>query len=269
MPRTPAVAGQFYPANQDALAAMVAELMPELPPAQKKAGLAVIVPHAGYIYSGKVAGQTFARVEIPEDVIILGPNHHGRGAPLALMRDGAWEMPMGRVAMNPVLAELILEWAPAVVADEEAHRFEHSLEVQVPFLQARQPALKIAPLVVSRLSFPECQATGQGLARAIKEFGRPVLLVASTDMTHYESRRSATVKDQLALARITALDPQGLYETVVGRGITMCGIMPTTIVLAAALVAGAAKAELIRYSDSGETSGDLEQVVGYAGLIVS
>lgn len=269
MPRNPAVAGQFYPATPDTLAAMVNELMPELDPAQRKAALAVIVPHAGYIYSGGVAGQTFAQIEIPEAVIILGPNHHGRGAPLALMRDTGWAMPMGRVAMNQVLAELILKWAPAVVADEEAHRFEHSLEVQLPFLQARQPALQIAPIVVSHLTFAECQATGQGLAQAIKEFGRPVLLVASTDMTHYEARRAATVKDHLALARITALDPRGLYETVMGRNITMCGIMPTTIVLAAALASGATKAELVSYTDSGAASGDLEQVVGYAGLIVS
>ncbi|MCK4838284.1 MAG: AmmeMemoRadiSam system protein B [Desulfobulbaceae bacterium] len=269
MLRSPAVAGQFYPADKDALAAMVSELMPEIPPAKRQNVLAVISPHAGYIYSGGVAGQTFARVNIPEDVIILGPNHHGHGAPLALMNEGTWEMPMGPVSMNPALSELILKYAADIVVDNEAHRFEHSLEVQVPFLQARQANLKLAPIVVSRLSFEGCRATGQGLAQAIKELGRPVLMVASTDMSHYESRQSATIKDHLALDRITALDPQGLYEIVIGRGITMCGIMPTTIVLAAAQALGASKAELVRYSDSGETSGDLDQVVGYAGLLIS
>ena len=269
MLRSPAVAGQFYPANKDALTQMVSELTPKIPPTEKRNGLAVIAPHAGYIYSGSVAGQTFARVNIPKDVIILGPNHHGLGAPLSLMRDGSWDMVMGQVEMNQVLSELILKHAPNIVVDDEAHRFEHSLEVQVPFLQYQQPDLRITPIVVSRLSFAVCEATGQALAQAIKEFGHPVLLVASTDMTHYESRDSATSKDHLALARITALDPQGLYETVMGRGITMCGIMPTTIVLAAATALGASKAELIRYTDSGETSGDIDQVVGYAGLVIS
>lgn len=269
MLRSPAVAGQFYPADKIHLGKMVSELMPGIPPADKQDGLAVISPHAGYIYSGSVAGQTFARVNIPEDVIILGPNHHGRGAPLALMSSGIWDMPLGQVSMNPALSELILKHSSNIVADTEAHRFEHSLEVQVPFLQTQQPNLKIAPIVVSHVPFEVCQTTGQALALAIKEFGRPVLLVASTDMTHYESRQSATVKDHLALDQITALDPQGLYETVIGRGITMCGIMPTTIVLIAAQALGATKAELVRYTDSGETSGDTDQVVGYAGLIIS
>ena len=269
MSRSPAVAGQFYPANKDALTTMVSELMPEIPTAKRQNVLAVISPHAGYIYSGGVAGQTFSRVNIPEDVVILGPNHHGHGAPLALMNDGIWDMPMGPVSMNPLLSELILKHASAIVVDNEAHRFEHSLEVQVPFLQSQQPALKIAPIVVSQVSLEVCQATGQALAKAINELGRPVLMVASTDMTHYESRESATVKDHLALDKITALDPQALYETVITRGITMCGIMPTTIVLAAAKALGASKATLVRYTDSGETSGDIDQVVGYAGLIIS
>jgi len=269
MLRAPAVAGQFYPAGGKALAAMVAELIPEIPPAEKRDALAVVSPHAGYIYSGSVAGQTFSGVNIPEDVIILGPNHHGLGVPLALMSEGAWEMPMGNVPLNPDLAGLILKHSADIEVDDSAHRFEHSLEVQVPFLQALQPKLKISPIVVSHVPFDICHAVGLALAEAIKEFGKPVLMVASTDMTHYESRRSATIKDHLALARITSLDPQGLYETVIGRGITMCGIMPTTIVLTAAIALGADKAELAHYTDSGETSGDLDQVVGYAGLIIS
>jgi hypothetical protein len=248
---------------------MVSELIPEIPPARKRDALAVISPHAGYIYSGAVAGQTFADVNIPEDVLILGPNHQGFGARLALMNDGAWEMPMGQVPINSTLAGLILKHSADIATDETAHRFEHSLEVQVPFLQALQVNLKIVPIVVSHIPFELCRATGEALAKAVKEFGKPVLLVASTDMTHYESRRSATAKDHLALDRITALDPQGLYETVIGRGITMCGIMPTTIVLTTAIALGAAKAELVRYTDSGETSGDTDQVVGYAGLVVT
>jgi len=268
MLRAPAVAGQFYPADRNSLAQAVSELTPLVSPSDKKKVLAVISPHAGYIFSGSVAGQTFGGVEIPEDVIILGPNHHGRGAPLALMKEGAWEMPMGRVPLNHELAELILKNSTDIEIDDTAHRFEHSLEVQIPFLQALQSNLKIAPIVVSHIPFELCRKTGKALAETITEYDKPVMLVASTDMTHYESRSSATEKDRMALSKITGLDPQGLYETVVGRGITMCGIMPTTIVLTAALDLGAKKAELIRYTDSGQTTGDTDQVVGYAGLIV-
>lgn len=269
MIRLPAVAGQFYPAGKDQLAALLAALMPDIAEADRQDCLAVIAPHAGYIYSGAVAGETFAGVNIPEDVIILGPNHHGHGAPLALMTEGQWDMPLGPVAMNPELAALILKHAETVVADGAAHRLEHSLEVQVPFLQTRQPQLRIAPIVVSSLPYETCRATGVAIAGAIREFARPVLIVASTDMTHYESRQAATAKDHLALARIIDLDPAGLYETVIGRRISMCGIMPTTIALVAAIELGASQAELVRYSDSGETSGDTGQVVGYAGLVVS
>lgn len=269
MARTPAVAGTFYPADKDDLLQMIAGLSPPVPPTPKRDALAVISPHAGYIYSGGVAGQTFAAVNIPADVIILGPNHHGRGAPLSLSGVDSWQMVMAEVPVNRHLCQLVLQHNHQITVDDEAHRPEHSLEVQIPFLLYHQPALTITPLVVATLSCQECLATGLALAEAIREFDRPVLLVASTDMSHYESRSAATLKDHQALARITDLDPRGLYETVIGKGITMCGIMPTTIVLAAAMALGAGKAELLCYTDSGATSGDLAQVVGYAGMVIS
>ena len=185
------------------------------------------------------------------------------------MDDGVWDMPMGEVPINKELAALIAGSSPYIEADDAAHRFEHSLEVQVPFLQYMQKNLTIAPIVVSHVPYETCVAVGQGLAEAIKSYGKSVLIVASTDMTHYESRQSASAKDSLALERIEALDPEGLYNTVVGKRISMCGIMPTTVALIAALALGAKKAELIRYTDSGETSGDTDQVVGYAGLVIT
>jgi hypothetical protein len=266
MKRSPVVADQFYPGDPRSLRATLAELIPKSSE-PKSAALAVIAPHAGYIYSGRVAGQTFAAVNIPEDVIILGPNHHGHGAPIALMHEGEWDMPLGRVPINRHLAALLSD--PVIHQDDLAHRFEHSLEVQVPFLQALQKNLAIVPLVIAHVPYAHCQAAGKAIAKAIKEYDRPVLLVASTDMTHYESRQSAARKDRLALDHITNLDPQGLYDTVIGQRISMCGIMPTTIVLIAAMELGATRVELIRYTDSGETSGDTEHVVGYAGLVVS
>jgi len=269
MLRSPAVAGQFYPGNEASLVKTLNSLIPDSPAAEKKEALAVISPHAGYIYSGGVAGETIGSVKVPENVIILGPNHTGYGAPVALMDHGAWDMPMGEVEINRELAAAIAENCSQIQVDEVAHRFEHSLEVQVPFLQYMQKSLTIAPLVVSHVSYQTCVSVGNALAEAIRKYGKPVLIVASTDMTHYESRESAGSKDGMALERIKALDPEGLYNTVVGKRISMCGIMPTTVTLIAALALGAKKAELIRYTDSGEASGDTSRVVGYAGLVIS
>jgi len=269
MLRSPAVAGQFYPGSEASLVKTLNSLVPEIQPAERKQALAVVSPHAGYIYSGGVAGETIGHVKVPENVVILGPNHTGHGAPVALMDHGAWDMPMGQVPINKELAAEIAKKSPQIEVDDVAHRFEHSLEVQVPFLQYMQKDLTIAPIVVSHVSYAVCVAVANGLAAAIKSYGGPVLMVASTDMTHYESRQSASAKDSRALECIKALDPEGLYNTVVGQRISMCGIMPTTVTLIAALALGAKKAELIRYTDSGETSGDTTHVVGYAGLIIS
>ena len=269
MIRSPAVAGQFYPGSEPSLLKTLNTLVPEIEPDKRRYALAVVSPHAGYVYSGGVAGETIGSVMVPETVVILGPNHTGYGAPLALMAHGSWDMPMGNVSINKELATLIAENSPLVEVDDVAHRFEHSLEVQVPFLQYMQKNLTIAPIVVAHVSFEICVAVGQGLAAAIKSYEKPVLIVASTDMTHYESRQAASSKDSLALEYIKELDPEGLYNTVVGKRISMCGIMPTTVTLVAALALGATKAELIRYTDSGETSGDTSHVVGYAGLVIS
>ncbi|MBU0485010.1 MAG: AmmeMemoRadiSam system protein B [Proteobacteria bacterium] len=269
MRRTPAVANQFYPGDRSSLTSILENLIPSLPEQDKVQALAVVSPHAGYVYSGAVAGETFARVRIPENVIILGPNHHGYGPTLALMADGIWDMPMGEVPINHELADLILKNSDLIQADDLAHRPEHSLEVQVPFLQFFQKNLSIVPLVVSRISYDDCLEVGRAIAAAIQAFHKPVLLVASTDMTHFESRNEATIKDAFALKQIEKLDPQGLYETVLDQRISMCGIMPTTIVLAAAIALGAKKSELVRYTDSGDTSGDTSQVVGYAGFVIS
>jgi AmmeMemoRadiSam system protein B len=263
MKRPPAVAGQFYPGDRITLARTVAELCgPAIEEKQKKQALAVISPHAGYIYSGRVAGETFSRVVVPADVIILGPNHHGRGAAVALMDRGVW-------TINETLAEELCRASRLVERDELAHRYEHSLEVQVPFLQFFQKDLTITPLVISHISYEDCVEVGRDIAAAVQRYNKPVLIVASTDMTHYESRRAATAKDNLAIERILNLDGAGLYDTVVGQRISMCGIMPTTVAITAAKEFGAGKVELVRYTDSGETSGDTNQVVGYAGLIIS
>jgi len=268
MTRMPAVADRFYPGQPTGLRRTINDLIPEVPDAAKQEALAVVMPHAGYVYSGSTAGATIARVRVPETVLIMGPNHHGRGRRLALGRDD-WQMPMGKVPIDQQLADAILQTSSLIKADEEAHLYEHSLEVQVPFLQLVQPALRIVPMVVSSLSYEECCQVARDLAVAIGSLRRPVLLLSSTDMSHYEPRQEASRKDGMAIERILAMDAQGLYSTVIGQRISMCGIMPTTIALLAAQELGASKAELVRYTDSGEASGDTSQVVGYAGLIIS
>ena len=266
MARLPVVADKFYPGDPTALRKQVAEYV--LPGKARQKAAAVLVPHAGYIYSGRVAGETFGRVEIPETVILIGPNHQGYGASVALGTED-WAMPMGNVPFAVDFAATILQDSSVIVADNTAHQYEHSLEVEVPFLQCMQPNLSIVPLVVSHISFKKCQEVARELALAVKRYSGPVLLVASTDMTHYESREDASVKDHLALQYLLKLDPEGLYNTVVSNRISMCGVIPATITLLVALATGSTRAELVRYTDSGEVSGDINQVVGYAGVVIN
>jgi len=221
------------------------------------------------MYSGRVAAETLSAIEIPRTVLLLGLNHHGRGAPVALSL-ADWEMPMGRVPVNKETAELLLGSDSPIVHDETAHRYEHSVEVQIPFLQALRQDLEIIPIIFSHVSYAICDEVGAVLAAVLKR--RPlqeVLVVASSDMSHYESRESATRKDLQAIRKIEQLDPRGLYDTVHAKRISMCGVIPVTVALLAAIALGATKSELIRYTDSGEVSGDTDQVVGYAGIVIS
>ena len=269
MLRQPAVADRFYDGDPTKLHKSLKGLIPES--SDKISAKAVLSPHAGYIYSGGVAGETFARISIPETVILLGPDHHGQHhdqrRPLAVGTQD-WDMPLGRVPLANDLAQDLLSSSALFTAENRPHLYEHSLEVQVPFLQYFQKDLHILPVVVSRLSLQQCRQAATELTQAIRYSNRPALLVASTDMTHYLSRKQASEQDQLALDHILGLDADGLYDTVLSRRISMCGIMPTTITLLAAAELGAEQAELVRYTDSGEVSGDTEQVVGYAGVII-
>jgi hypothetical protein len=267
MLRAPAVADQFYPGHPAILREQLHQLVPVV--AEKHAVFGVMSPHAGYVFSGGVAGKVFAGVTIPAEVIILGPNHHGVGAQIAVDTRSGWAMPLGTVPIAAELANAVLAACPLAVADAEAHRFEHSLEVQVPFLQTLADDLAIVPICLGRVSLEQLLALGDGLAAAMRT--RPVLplLVASSDMTHYESADSARRKDQLALEHVLALDPAGLYRTVRDQRISMCGVLPTVVMLRAALALGATKAELVAYANSGDVTGDHRQVVGYAGVVVS
>ena len=269
MLRSPAVANMFYPGDKDLLKEQLSTYVRPVP--EPKRVLAAVSPHAGYIYSGGVAGAVFSQIRIPNAVVILGPNHRGMGASVALSASGKWDMPMGSVSINEAMAESILKVTTSGVKikdDPGAHAMEHSIEVQVPFLQFLRPDVSIVPIALSHLTYEACQEIGQALVKGIQDYGKEVLLVASTDMTHYESQKSAKKKDKLAIDRILDLDPAGLYETVSRHGISMCGVIPTTIALEACKLLDAGKAELVQYATSGDVTGDNTQVVGYAGFIV-
>lgn len=265
--RSPAVANRFYPGNPRELEGLVRRLLPTDAQEPKKA-IGVVSPHAGYVYSGAMAGRTIGAVAVPRTVIILGPNHHGRGA-AAAVSTSTWEMPAGEVPCATDIAEKLISSSPLFSEDEAAHQFEHSLEVQVPFLQALQPELRIVAIALSSLKYDDCVEIGTSLAEVIEQADEEILIVASTDMSHYESRANASAKDQQALDKVRGLDPQGLYRTVIQERISMCGFIPVTVMLHASLTLGATKAELVGYTDSGAVSGDTDQVVGYAGVVVS
>ncbi len=266
MSRAPYVSGRFYPADARQLRELVARYMPEQ--AHRQPALVLVLPHAGYVYSGATAGATVARVVVPRHVLLLGPNHSGQGAACALSPDD-WRIPGADIPRSPALAQAILNHSRLVQEDRHAHQCEHSLEVLLPFLHHAQPELHIAALCVGRLDFAECRQLASDLYQALQTFGEPVLLVASTDMNHFSSREEGSRKDQKAIARMLALDAQGLLSTVRAERISMCGVLPVCVALLLARARGASRAELVHYTDSGEASGMLDQVVGYAGLIVA
>lgn len=266
MIRPPAVAELFYPKDSVQLQHIIEGCIE--PVLNKGTAVGVISPHAGYIYSGKVAGAVFSQIKVPKNVIILGPNHAGVGGFASVALDGAWDMPCGRVRINADLAEIILKQDSRFTEDAKVHAVEHSIELQVPFLQYFRPDVTIVPIIFTYSSYETCQSAGKALARAIRLYKKDVLIVASTDMTHYEPHDIATIKDSFAIDRILAMDGEGLLETVHRNEISMCGVIPVTIALETCKLLKACKASLVRYATSGEVSGDYDQVVGYGGFII-
>ena len=266
--RQPAVAERFYPGSPQALALAVQELMPSTAAVERRPARAVAVPHAGYVYSGSLAGETLARVIIPETVLLLGPNHRGRGNPISLSND-TWTMPFGPVDCDHQLCHDLVSHSRHFRIDESAHLFEHSLEVQIPFLQMLQKRLRIVPLVLSHISYPLCQELAETIAQAIAAHQGQVLMLASTDMNHYDSRENTEKKYRMALRCIELFNPYELYHTVRDNHISMCGVIPVVIAMLAAKALGGGKAEVVGYTDSGYISGDSNQVVGYAGVIIN
>lgn len=279
--RHPAVAGHFYPANANTLIRDVHSYLStnkEEPTTEdpnkgrsspkNMPALGCIVPHAGYIYSGHVAGAVFAALDLPKQFLILGPNHTGMGQPLAIMRQGEWKTPLGKVKINSDLATALLERFPLLAEDGEAHRAEHAIEVQLPFLQTLQPGCSFVPITIGTSQLDALTALGEAIAEVVSAQPEPVLIIASSDMNHYENDAITRVKDHSAIEQILALNANGLANTVKKEQISMCGVWPTVAMLTAAKKMGARTTQLVRYATSGDVSGDRRRVVGYAGILI-
>jgi AmmeMemoRadiSam system protein B len=264
--RMPAVAGHFYPGKPQVLERDIDSYTRVA--GQKLAARGCIVPHAGYMYSGHVAGAVFGRLQLPRRFIIMCPNHTGAGEPLAVMSGGEWETPLGKARVDAVLARALMGNYDLLSEDADAHRREHALEVQLPFLQKLIPDFSFVPIAVGTSRYEVLEGLGAAIAATLEETDDTVLVVASSDMNHYESDEITRIKDGRALDRILDLDPQGLYEVVTRHHVTMCGFGPAITMLTAAKLRGATRAELIRYATSGDISGDRDMVVGYAGVAV-
>ena len=267
MIRPPAVAGRFDPAERALLAQQIDSLLEPtgVPP---RPAIACLVPHAGYIYSGHVAGAVYARLDLPARFILLGPRHYPRGAQMAILSEGAWRTPLGDAQIDAPIAAELRSACPLLREDSVAHQSEHALEVQLPFLQRRAGNFRFVPIALGNVRFDELETLGRSLAKVVAAAAEPVLIVASSDMNHYESDAVTRVKDRKALDRILALDPQGLFDVVQREKISMCGVGPAVSVIVAARELGAAEAELVRYATSGDVNGEREEVVGYAGVVI-
>ncbi len=268
MVRKPVVAGQFYTGEPKHLKAEIQNYL--MPDASKEEVFGLVAPHAGYIYSGSTAGAVYSRIKPAQTFIILCPNHTGYGKPFAIMTKGNWETPLGSVAIDFQLANQLLIDSKYLEEDHLAHIYEHSIEVQLPFLQIifKQEPFQIIPICIRHSNDSDYKELGLEIAKGIQNLSKKVVIIASSDMTHYESHTDAQKKDKIAIEAILKLDEDMLLEKVNTFHITMCGYIPTIIMLSAAKELGAKEAELVKYTTSGETSGDYQQVVGYAGIII-
>ncbi|MHB8411263.1 MAG: AmmeMemoRadiSam system protein B [Candidatus Acidiferrales bacterium] len=266
MIRPAAVAGRFYPAEPAVLLCQIDECVFAAPKKIRARGC--IVPHAGYMYSGRVAGMVYGALELPERFILLGPRHYPRGERLAILSEGAWQTPLGEAKIDAALAAELMDAFPLLREDSAAHAEEHSVEVQLPFLQRLAAGFAFVPIVIGTDRFDVLETLGHAIAQVVHTQEEPVLIVASSDMNHRESDAITRVKDRKAIDAILALDARRLYDTVRRESITMCGYGPAVAMITAARELGSTRAELLRYATSADVNGNRDDVVGYAGIIV-
>ena len=269
MLRLPAVSGRFYPSDPAKLTSLVQEFIADEGASPPTRARACLVPHAGYVYSGHVAGAVYARIEIPKKIVVLGVRHQPRGEKMAILSSGAWRTPLGDAPIEESLAKALRESCPLLSEDSVAHQAEHSLEVQLPFLQVLQPGFSFVPIALGTVHFGELVAVGESIGKVIGDSREQVLLVTTSDLNHYEDDAKTRVKDHKAIEKILELDAWELYETCRREAISMCGLGPTVAMITALKRLGCPQAELVRYATSADVSGDFSAVVGYAGMMFS
>jgi AmmeMemoRadiSam system protein B len=266
MLRKPAVAGQFYPSDPVALTEMLTDFCPRQ--AHNTTPVGLMVPHAGYIYSGAIAGKVYDHVTIPNRIILLGPNHHGTGHSGAVYPSGSWRTPLGDIEIDASIAGDLLSATSYLKADTKAHLHEHSLEVQVPFIQHLNRQTSLVPICLAYQPLSQLLAIAEAISSIVSRSSEPISVIASTDMTHLETAQNALLKDRLAIYRVEEVDAEGLYRIVVEQNISMCGFMPTVVLLKVAKLLGETRSEIVVYGNSGDVTDDYSNVVAYAGALV-
>jgi AmmeMemoRadiSam system protein B len=268
--RPPAVAGTFYEGTPERLAAQVSACFAENEAAPRKERfIGAVVPHAGLMYSGHVAAAFYAAAELPKRFIILCPNHTGAGHFAAINRDGDWRTPFGAAAIDTPLADALMAQSKLLSEDARAHAREHSLEVQLPFLQQLAESFTFVPICLGAHRYDYAEKIGNAIADVIRDEDEDIGIIASSDLNHYEDQKTTLRKDQLAIDEVLKLDPKELWRVVNDFDISMCGFIPTTTMLIAANKLGATRANLIRHATSGDVNGDFSAVVGYASILIS
>ena len=269
MLRLPAVAGRFYPSDPSELRGIIQKYAPAGSGTAPVRAKACLVPHAGYVYSGPVAGAVYARIALPKRFLILGVRHYPRGEPAALLSSGAWRTPLGDAPIDEALAAEVAKACPLLAEDSVAHSSEHSLEVQLPFLQVLVPDFTFVPVALGTVRFEDLVTIGEAIAQVLEAAREDVLLLTTSDLNHYEDDATTRIKDRKAIEQLLAQNPRGLFDACRNEHISMCGLGPAVAALTALNALGARKSELVKYSTSADVSGDRDAVVGYAGMIFS
>jgi AmmeMemoRadiSam system protein B len=268
--RPPAVAGMFYEGSPDALRRQVDDCFAANPPAAaKQTFIGAVVPHAGLMYSGHVAAAFYGAADLPKRFIILCPNHTGLGHYAAINREGAWRTALGDVPIDTPLADALMARTKLLQVDANAHAREHSLEVQLPFLQRLLPGFTFVPICLATHRLELTEEIGNAVADVVAQESERVGILASSDLNHYEDQQTTLRKDGLAIDEVVAMKPEELWRVVDEFDVSMCGFIPTTAMLFAARKLGATNAALLKHATSGDINGDYRRVVGYASILVS
>lgn len=268
MIRKPVASGLFYEANEQRLIKQIEQCIGKVSIHEKEHAKGIVSPHAGFVYSGKIAASLYSRIKFPKIFVIIGPNHTGLGKPCAVYSNGIWQTPLGDIKVNSEFAQKILSYNQFLEEDDVAHLKEHSIEVQLPFIQYFKKDTTIVPICIGISGLSILQSIGESIAKAAFETNEDVVIISSSDMTHYESLESAKSKDNKAIDAILKLDEVLLDNYVRKFSISMCGFAPTCCMITACKKLHASKSELVKYTTSAEETGDTSSVVGYAGILV-